>query len=80
MFGLQSVAMRVLIVANLAKPTSGPRSIGSMPKIESLVTVVGLDSTRDSDLSAVDADVILVLGGDGTLLSAARRASGGRSR
>lgn len=44
--------------------------------IQRQATVVGTDISTTDDLSQVEADVILVLGGDGTLLSTARRLKG----
>ena len=37
------------------------------------LSLAGIDLSADSDLSALDADVALVLGGDGTVLHTARR-------
>jgi len=68
--------MRLLVVANLSKPKVEPAVKLLRSFLEERVTLVGVDSGKDMDLTQVDADGILVLGGDGTLLSVARRLAG----
>ena len=68
--------MRLFIVANTDKPNVRPAVESLVPWMSRRVTVTGVDTTLAQDLKGVDAEVILVLGGDGTLLSAARRLGG----
>ena len=68
--------MRLYVVANPSKPQVQPALDAVNRWAEGRATVVGVDTSRAGDLSEVEADVILVLGGDGTLLGAARRLAG----
>jgi NAD+ kinase len=68
--------MKVLIVANLVKPKVKPAVEQLVPWLQTRAELVGVESDADFDLASVDVDLIIVLGGDGTLLSAARRLQG----
>jgi NAD+ kinase len=68
--------MRLFIVANTNKPKVGSALDELVRQLSQRVAVAGIDTGQAADLSAVDADAILVLGGDGTLLAAARRLRG----
>src|SRR2546421_6263048 len=65
--------MRLFIVANLTRPTVQPFLDAKLDWIKRHADLVGMDSECHAPLDQVDADAILVLGGDGTLLAAARR-------
>ena len=68
--------MKLFIVANPRKPNVKPALDEWLPWMKQRAEVLGVDTDCCSDLSRVGADVILALGGDGTLLGAARRLDG----
>jgi NAD+ kinase len=68
--------MKLFIVANPQKPHVTKALQEWLPGMKQRAEIVGVDTDCCSDLSTVDADVILALGGDGTLLGAARRLKG----
>ncbi len=68
--------MRLLVVANLEKQDVEQALAVLRPELSDVFNLVGVETNSDFDLSSVEADIILVLGGDGTLLSVARRLAG----
>jgi NAD+ kinase len=68
--------MRLLIVANTEKPLVRPELERLIPWLKQRVEVVGVEEGCDADWSNLSADLILVLGGDGTLLAVARKLAG----
>src|SRR5439155_4792486 len=68
--------MKLFIVANPSKPNVRPALDEWLAWMKERAQVVGIDTDCCTDLSKVDADAILALGGDGTLLAAARRLRG----
>lgn len=67
---------RVFIVANVSKRPVEEALEQWQPWLAKRATIVGIETDGDVKLSLVEADLILVLGGDGTLLSVARRLGG----
>src|SRR4051794_8428870 len=65
--------MRLFVVANPAKHKVKPSLDELLAWLKQRVTIVGVETDSNYDLRSVAADAILILGGDGTLLSAARR-------
>jgi len=68
--------MRVLVVANKHKSSVAAALGRIVPAIDAIGKVVGVDTEDQTDPMTGEADAVLVLGGDGTLLSAARRMRG----
>jgi len=68
--------MRLLIIANMSKPAVRPALDELVPILEKRAQIVGVRPQEFEPGIAATADAVLVLGGDGTLLSAARRLNG----
>lgn len=68
--------MKLFIVANPKKPNVRPALEEWLPWMRERVEVTGVDTDCCNGLAEVQADAILALGGDGTLLGAARRLDG----
>lgn len=69
---------RVVIVSTHYKPQAHPHCLELQKKLESYGADVTCDLAGEANLAdlAKDADLVIVVGGDGTLLSAARRMVG----
>jgi len=68
--------MRVLVVANTVKMQEKPALDRLLEALQARAEVVGIITGEDDDLGGASAEMIIVLGGDGTLLSVARRLNG----
>lgn len=68
--------MRVVVITNINKPRVRPAVDELVPWIRQRAELVAIEVGEHVDLDKVECDVILVLGGDGTLLSTARRLKG----
>jgi NAD+ kinase len=68
--------MKLAVVANIDKPRVEPALRELLPWLRERADVVDVDEDEKLDLAAIDVDALLALGGDGTLLSIARRLDG----
>lgn len=67
--------LRLAILGNGSKPEvhEAAAVLGAAVRSHSGLVLAAADLTSDSDLAGLDADIALVLGGDGTVLHTARR-------
>lgn len=68
--------MRIYVVANITRPNVEAFLDERLDWIRQRAEVVGVNRHRTIDPGPINADAILVLGGDGTLLAAARGLAG----
>jgi NAD+ kinase len=64
---------RVIVSGNTRKPTVAAAWRDLVPWLQERADLVLADDSLDHDLSATAADLVVVLGGDGAILSVARR-------
>jgi NAD+ kinase len=67
------MATRVLLLGNAGRPGVKTEAEQLLPLLEEHCAVVAFDLLQECDLGTVQADLALVLGGDGAILRAARR-------
>jgi len=65
--------MRILVLGNGQRPGVPEEAECLLPFVRQHCEVVAVDLFQEKDLSAVEADLTLVLGGDGAILRAARQ-------
>jgi NAD+ kinase len=65
--------MRVVVLGFASRPNVVRRIERLLPLIQQHTTVVASDFTGQLDLSTVEADLVIVLGGDGSILRAAHQ-------
>jgi NAD+ kinase len=71
---LSGIMRRIYILANARrKPGVAEVLREALPWLREVASVVKVDTRDDGDLSRVKADLLLVFGGDGSILAAARR-------
>lgn len=68
--------MKIAVVTNISKPKVRQAADELIPWMKQRSQVVAVDDDSNVDLTKIDAEAILIFGGDGTLLSAARRLNG----
>jgi NAD+ kinase len=68
--------MRVAIISNINKPNVRPAVDELIPWVRQRAELVAVEADDHVDLDKIECDAIVVLGGDGTLLSTARRLKG----
>lgn len=68
--------MRIVVVANCSKPKVRQAVDELTPWMKDHADLVAIDTDASVDLQKIEADAILIFGGDGTLLSTARRLHG----
>jgi NAD+ kinase len=65
--------MRVMVLGNASRRGVQEEATQLLPFLESHAEIVAYDLAQKDDLSSIDADLALVLGGDGAILRAARQ-------
>jgi len=65
--------MRVVVLGNAHRPGVSEAAEELLPKIQSMADVLAVDLFQDLDLSGLEPDYAIVLGGDGAILRAARQ-------
>jgi NAD+ kinase len=68
-----NAGMRILVLGNANKPGVKEEAQRLLPIVQQHAEIAAIDLYREKDLSQVQADLALVLGGDGAILRAARQ-------